>query len=314
MNHLNYFSFFIIILLISCNTNTVNKNNSSPVTKKKLKQLPITSNSNNVNISKTAFVIAKNGLNYRKAPKEKIIGKFPYGTKVKIIEQTGIKEEIKDDGRIIYGEWVGIKIEKDKIKSLSKVYVFDGFLGGKEKILTSNPIKYISQRSKTRTSSFNSITYKLIDTIPFKFKNKYLFGKFIGPKYDVPLSVESNYFWNDYFQIDSLFYFSFIELHNFYYTSLYGATIDKENFEIIDIYWLGSEGGDGYSYGNISGKWLDDRTLKVTRADFEGIESDSDSVTVHYDTIWSSIHINNKGKFNTKIIDSVRVSKIENNK
>jgi len=68
------------------------------------------------------YVGAKSGLNYRKTPRGKVLGKFPLNTVLKVIEHTDISEEITDDGKTIKGEWLGIEQEKDT------VYVFSGFL------------------------------------------------------------------------------------------------------------------------------------------------------------------------------------------
>jgi len=68
------------------------------------------------------YVSAKSGLNYRKSPRGKVLGKFPLNTELKIVEHTNIPDEIKDDGKTITGKWLGIEQEKDT------VYVFEGFL------------------------------------------------------------------------------------------------------------------------------------------------------------------------------------------
>jgi len=75
------------------------------------------------------YVIATSGLNYRAKPKGELLGKFTLNTKVKIIERTGIYQEIKDEGQTKDGEWVGVQKEE------SVVYVFDAFLN-KEKYET----------------------------------------------------------------------------------------------------------------------------------------------------------------------------------
>lgn len=77
-------------------------------------------------ILKTAYVIAKNGLFYRDKPNGMKIDKFPYGKKVEVIEFTNEKFEIQDGGKVVQGQWVGLKDPNDDSK---KIYVFDGFLG-----------------------------------------------------------------------------------------------------------------------------------------------------------------------------------------
>lgn len=68
------------------------------------------------------FVTAKSGLNYRDNANGKILGKLPYLAEVKIVAHTGVFEEIKDEKKLIKGEWVGIK------QNNKTVYVFNAFL------------------------------------------------------------------------------------------------------------------------------------------------------------------------------------------
>lgn len=72
--------------------------------------------------SPSFYVKAPSGLNYRKAPKGEVLGKFPFNAEVKIVERSGIKEEIQDEGETLSGEWVGVQ------HGALIVYVFDAFL------------------------------------------------------------------------------------------------------------------------------------------------------------------------------------------
>ncbi|WP_299623972.1 hypothetical protein [uncultured Tenacibaculum sp.] len=71
------------------------------------------------------FTSAISGLIYRDKPDGKVLGKFPYGKELHIIEKTGIEKTITDAGNEITGEWVAVEFDK---YSKNKVYVFDGFL------------------------------------------------------------------------------------------------------------------------------------------------------------------------------------------
>lgn len=73
-------------------------------------------------LSLVRFVSAENGLNYRDTPKGKVLGKFPYNSKILVIKKTGIKESILDEGKTVKGEWVGVSLAQDT------VYVFNAFL------------------------------------------------------------------------------------------------------------------------------------------------------------------------------------------
>jgi len=104
--------------------NTPNTNNSNPDT-------PST-NSAFVAVRDSGFVSAPSGLRVRNAPglKGERIGVRPFGKKVRIIERTGISLTVKENGKDLTGEWVGIESRLLKNRKLEKVtgYVFDGFL------------------------------------------------------------------------------------------------------------------------------------------------------------------------------------------
>lgn len=80
----------------------------------------------------TAFVNAKSGLRVRSQPslEGERIGVRPHGKKVLITEKTGITMTIKDDGKEVSGEWVGIEsrlVTKGKVETVTG-YIFSGFL------------------------------------------------------------------------------------------------------------------------------------------------------------------------------------------
>lgn len=105
---------FSSLLVLSCTTSIDKKDNVNLKVDKKA-----------ISISQESeflFVKASSGLNYRKAPKGEILGKFENNQKVHIVKHTKVFQEIKDDDIYVTGEWVGIKHLKDT------VYVFDAFL------------------------------------------------------------------------------------------------------------------------------------------------------------------------------------------
>ncbi|WP_439131199.1 SH3 domain-containing protein [Polaribacter sp.] len=75
------------------------------------------------------FVKASSGLIVRNTPDKNAlrIGKLKNNTRVNIIEDTEISLQIKDDGKIINGNWIKVKNFADDIKG----YVFSGFLTDK---------------------------------------------------------------------------------------------------------------------------------------------------------------------------------------
>jgi len=69
-----------------------------------------------------ATVNAPSGLNFRDAPKGKVLGKFLNGAILDIVEHSGVIDEVIDENRARHGEWLGVQ-HQDQI-----VYVFEPFL------------------------------------------------------------------------------------------------------------------------------------------------------------------------------------------
>lgn len=111
------------------------------------------------------YVKAKNGLLIRNSPSlsgEKI-GKLLYREEIEIKENTNISLSVKDEGKIINGEWVKIK-NNDRYKSIDG-YVFNGFLTEEIPLeehwseSVSNFIKCIKTRDKEKIKKY--INYPL---------------------------------------------------------------------------------------------------------------------------------------------------------
>lgn len=116
--------FFICILLfqlLSCKTDSNTSSNIKNESRTKV-------NDSSQNNTEIRYVIARSGLNYRKTPKGKILGKFEFGQKLQIVEHTNIFDEIVDENKLISGEWVGVHLENES----DVKYVFDGFIAKKK--------------------------------------------------------------------------------------------------------------------------------------------------------------------------------------
>ena len=85
-----------------------------------------------VSVRDSGYVSAPSGLRVRNAPslEGERIGVRPFGKKVRIIERTRIELVVKDNGKDLTGEWVGIESRLLQDGALATVtgYVFDGFL------------------------------------------------------------------------------------------------------------------------------------------------------------------------------------------
>ena len=83
----------------------------------------------NPKIDNFYYVTAKSGLRQRTEPSvhSDTLELLPYKTKVNVLNETDIKIDLYDDGKLIKGRWMRIKYENQFIPGLSS-YVFDGFL------------------------------------------------------------------------------------------------------------------------------------------------------------------------------------------
>ena len=115
-------------------------------------------------------MIAKSGLNYRKKPKGKIIGKFEFGEQVEIKKRTDIFQNISDKGKQIKGEWLGVVTKNQPdIK-----YVFDGFLANKKELekIGSNFMNLIPSGYEVEYKTEGDLNGDKIDDIATVVKRK----------------------------------------------------------------------------------------------------------------------------------------------
>lgn len=130
----------IIVLLIFCCRDTnkgikqiqSSKHTDASVTEKNIDSVKLIIPSKSeiteapIEIS-TVYVIAESGLIYRKKPNlnSEKLGKFELGSKLSVIEKTGIDLEVRDNQKTIKGEWIKVTSKRSKWHS---GYVFDAFV------------------------------------------------------------------------------------------------------------------------------------------------------------------------------------------
>lgn len=109
------------------------------------------------------FVNARSGLNFRDTPKGTILGKFHLNQILKIIDDPKITDQIKDNGKILKGKWLGVEKEKDT------VYVFNAFLSN-EPVRSDIVLFYASPYYKNRDDEWFSFV-NLSDWYPFNYND-----------------------------------------------------------------------------------------------------------------------------------------------
>lgn len=154
------------------------------------------------------YVTAKSGLNARKSHNGEVIFKYEYGTKLKIFERTGKFQEIKDEHKIIKGEWVSIK-EKDQI-----VYIFDAFLSKKKLEINRRNINNLKIFTTDRFEN-NKKFVVLTDSGNFKihYTDSTIFipKKYLGQEYINEQSINRELFlkYSNVKENDSVFIYSY---------------------------------------------------------------------------------------------------------
>ncbi len=119
----------------------ISKNNLNPIEINRLEKLTWNGSKiiNKTELNATKYIVtALNGLTIRDKPslKGKKIGRLPFMAKTTIQEITKYPLEIKDNGKLIKGNWV--KIENDLSNNWSVGYVFNGFLQKESNFIKTN--------------------------------------------------------------------------------------------------------------------------------------------------------------------------------
>ncbi len=124
------------------------------------------------------YVTAESGLTYRTRPdiNSEKLGKFELGSKLSVIQKTGIELKIKDEHKNIKGEWIKVASKRYK---WHKGYVFSGFVIDSTKAdfsITPIDVTYNYNLIKNNLSElkikYEDIDLKFVETTHTEF-NKY---------------------------------------------------------------------------------------------------------------------------------------------
>jgi hypothetical protein len=111
-----------------------------------------------------SFINAPSGLIIREAPNKisKRIGKLSYGDVVNIINKTGIKIEVEDEGKKINGEWVEII----HINGNEKGFIFSGYLS--KNVINKGNVTDNYYLTKFHENRYKDYTYSTLNNIETK--------------------------------------------------------------------------------------------------------------------------------------------------
>ncbi|MGB5820911.1 MAG: SH3 domain-containing protein [Saonia sp.] len=138
------------------------------------------------------YVTAESGLTYREKPNinSKKIGKFELGSKLSVIEKTGIELEIKDEQKNIKGEWIKVVSKRYK---WHEGYVFSGFvIDSTEADFSKFPIDVSFEFSFAQPQiEYQEIDLKFTETTLSEFNEHQKLRKTENKNYDEPKPFKS---------------------------------------------------------------------------------------------------------------------------
>jgi hypothetical protein len=143
------------------------------------------------------------------------------------------------------------------------------------------------------------------------FLKEYIFGYSIHENYSLPVYTHPAYTWGGHMKTDSLFLFSFTLQDESCCNTTYLVSSPLEEFRIIDITEVITEGGDGGWYQNAFGVWDSEQSIWTQTSSITEEASISDSTRVLYDTIWSMTYWDGTGIFTDSIIKKVETERWE---
>ena len=135
------------------------------------------------------YVTAESGVTYREKPdiNSKKLGKFELGSKLAVMEKTGIQSEINDKQRNIKGEWIKVISKRFKWHT---GYVFDGFVIDSTKADFSKLIIDFSfvniQKFEQPKIEFQEVDFEFNKTNLSEF-NKSQISKYEGPNKSIEI-------------------------------------------------------------------------------------------------------------------------------
>ncbi len=134
------------------------------------------------------YVIAENGLTYRKEPdiNSEKLGKFELGSKLSLVEKTGIQLEVKDNQKTIKGEWIKVISKRYKWHI---GYVFDGFVIDSTNADFSKLIidySFVNRSLKQSKIEYQKVDFEFAKTNLSEF-NKYQISKFENPNKSIEI-------------------------------------------------------------------------------------------------------------------------------
>lgn len=126
----------------------------------------------NVSAQDTYFVTAPNGLVLRDNPDKNAnkITTVPYKSEVKSLENTKIRLDILDNGKLIEGEWMKVSFHDDY--DIYTGYVFSGYLINENKLIVPHKKMGIVTNTTTKQDLYKICKEKNIkDTIVFSYED-----------------------------------------------------------------------------------------------------------------------------------------------
>jgi|GEM_PF-3646710 len=171
-------AFFLITLfsLFCCNNTRNEKENSQgPIPNSSSERAVVEDQSSNK--KRVVYVTAASGLSYRAQPNltAKKLGSFDLGTRLNVLEETGIQLEVVDNGKSISGQWIQVVLNDHDWKNKDRYqtgYVFDGFtVDSLDADFSKLPQYFNYSEFKQPDIKFEALQLKLTKIAPSEFES-----------------------------------------------------------------------------------------------------------------------------------------------
>ncbi|UZR98115.1 hypothetical protein [Chondrinema litorale] len=186
----------------------------------------------------------------------------------------------------------------------------------KEWILTKADLELIKSESVERTDSLRiPESNEHLSEIPVDFLERNIFNLPIahGFKDDLGKDHPMFYHFNEFKEYDDFYYFSIIYTDESCCLLNYGITVSKKNLQILNVAFIGLNGGDGGWEENDKGYWSTDSTLELIQASYYDQDDMNDTISFisrEIDTVWVKVSLNSSGKFKVTRVDSVHIDTV----
>tara|TARA_R110002049_G_scaffold251627_5_gene426039 strand:- start:13840 stop:14505 length:666 start_codon:yes stop_codon:yes gene_type:complete len=149
----------------------------------------------------------------------------------------------------------------------------------------------------TDTLDMTLVNAEKLKDIPKEFIEKYISPNEVKMGFDKYLNTEypEAFKFYQFKEFNEFYLFTFIYEDETCCRWIYGCTLNKDSFNVINIGVLAYSGADGNWTGKKYGRWFNESGIELTQVSYYSPEDDSNS---EFDTTWVEIQLEDNGLFN----------------